>query len=107
MTQSEAWVYYFYMCLTSPGYSLPLSHFPPPELYSLETRALPEMITKVSFNCNTSRKVLYGPVRLNRGRFHPFATEQGIDQIQCILKQWTSSLDLLYGAPRVVLVSQS
>jgi hypothetical protein len=92
MTRSEAWTYYFSMYLTSPGYSLPLSHFSPPELYSLETRSLPALITKIGFNRNTSCKVLYGPARLNGGGFRPFATEQGVGQIQYMFKQWTSIL---------------
>jgi hypothetical protein len=87
MTRSEAWTYYFSMYLTSPGYPLPLSHFSASELYALETKSLPAMNAKCSFNRNTSRKVLYGG-------FRPFATEQGIGQIQYLMKHWTSTLDI-------------
>jgi hypothetical protein len=52
------------------------------------------MISKCGFNRNTSRKVIYGPVRLNGGGFRPFATEQGVGQIQYLFKHWTSTLRL-------------
>ena len=92
LTRREAWTYYFSMYLTSPGYPLPLSHFSPSELHKLETKSLPAIIAKCGFNRNSSRDVLYGPVRFNGGGFRPFRTEQGVGQIQYILKHWTSAL---------------
>jgi hypothetical protein len=73
---------------------LPLSHFSSSELHALESKSLPAMIAKCGFNRNTSRKVLYGPSRLNGGGFRPFATEEGVGQIQYLLKHWTSTLDI-------------
>jgi hypothetical protein len=94
MTRQESWTYYFSMYLTSPGYPLPLSHFSPSELHALETKSLPAMIARCGFNRNTSRVVLYGPVRLNGGSLRPFVTEQGVAQIQYLYKHWSSTLQL-------------
>jgi hypothetical protein len=38
--------------------------------------------------------VLYGPARLNGGSLRPFATEQGVAQIQYLYKHWSSTLQL-------------
>ena len=92
LTRREAWTYYFSMYLTSPGYPLQLSHFSPAQLHKLETKSLPAIISKCGFNRNTSRRVIYGPVRLNGGGFRPFQTEQGVGQILYLLKQWTCPL---------------
>jgi hypothetical protein len=70
------------MYLTSPGYPLPLSHFSASELHGLETKSLPALIAWCGFNRNTSRVVLYSPARLNGGSLRPFATEQGVAQVQ-------------------------
>jgi hypothetical protein len=82
------------MYLTSPGYPLPLSHFSAPELHALETKSPPALIARCGFNRNTSRVVLYGPARLNGGSLRPFATEQGVAQVQYLYKHWSSSLQL-------------
>ena len=92
LTRRDAWTYYFSMYLTSPGYPLPLSHFSPVDLHSLETKSLPALIAKCGFNRHTARDVLYGPVRLNGGGFRPFRTEQGVGQILYLLKHWTCDL---------------
>lgn len=93
MTRQEAWTYYFAMYLTSPGYPLPLSHFSPQQLRDMEKKSLPALIAKCGYNRNTSsRLVLNGPVRLNGAGFRPFATEQGVGQIQYLVKHWTSTL---------------
>ena len=92
LTRRDAWTYYFSMYLTSPGYPLQLSHFSPAQLHKLETKSLPAIISKCGFNRNTSRRVIYGPVRLNGGGFRPFTTEQGLGQTLYILKQWSSTL---------------
>jgi hypothetical protein len=94
MTRQESWTYYFSMYLTSPGYPLPLSHFSAPELHALETKSLPALIARCGFNRNTLRVVLYGPARLNGGSLRPFATEQGVAQVQYLYKHWSSSLQL-------------
>ena len=92
LMRRNAWTYYFSMYLTSLGHPLPLSHFSPSELHKLKTKALPAIIAKCGFNRNSSRDFLYGPVCLNGGGFRPFRTEQGVGQIQYILKHWTSAL---------------
>ena len=92
LTRRDAWTYYFSMYLTSPGYPLPLSHFSPDQLHDLETKSLPALIAKCGFNRNSSRAVLYGPVRFNGGGFRPFSTEQGVGQILYLMKQWTCTL---------------
>ena len=92
LSRREAWTYYFSIYLTSPGYPLPLSHFSPSELHKLETKSLPAIIAKCGFNRNSSRDVLYGPVRFNGGGFRPFRTEQGVGQLQYLVKHWTSAL---------------
>ena len=92
LTRREAWTYYFSMYLTSPGYPLPMSHFSPAQLHKLETKSLPAIIAKCGFNRNTSRRVIYGPVRLNGAGFRPFQTEQGVGQILYLMKQWTCTL---------------
>ena len=92
MTRSEAFTYYFSMYLTSPGYPLPLSHFSPSELHKLETKSLSAIIAKCGFNRKMSRFVMYGPVRLNGAGFRPFKTEQGIGELQFLMKHWTSTL---------------
>ena len=92
MTRREAFTYYYSMYLTSPGYPLPLCHFSPTELHSLETKSLPAILAKCGFNRKTSRLVIYGPVRLNGAGFRPFRTKQGLGQVQYFLKHWTSTL---------------
>ena len=72
MTRREAFTYYYSMYLTSPGYPLPLCHFSPSELHSLETKSLPAMIAKCGFNSKTSRLVIYGPAKINGAGFQPF-----------------------------------
>ena len=92
LSRREAWTYYFSMYLTSPGYPLPLCHFTPKELHKLETKSLPSLISKCGFIRTTSRVVLYGPKCLNGGGLRPFATEQGVGQVQYFFKHWTSQL---------------
>jgi hypothetical protein len=42
----EAWTYYFSKYLTSPGYPLPVCHFSPSQLQSLERKVLPALFAR-------------------------------------------------------------
>jgi hypothetical protein len=89
LSQLEGWTYYFSKYLTSPGYALPMCHFPLKHLTPLEWKCFPAMFARCGFNCNTSQNVLFVPSKYNGAGFPPFSTEQGVGQLQYFVKQWS------------------
>ena len=80
--------------LASPGYPLPICHFDPKQLLTLERKTLPTMFARCGFNRNTSLNILFGPTRFNGAGFRPFSTEQGVGQLQLFVKHWSSSMEI-------------
>jgi hypothetical protein len=66
LSRQEAWTYYFSKYLTSPGYPLPVCHFTPAQLQSLERRVLPAIFARCGFNRNTSRNCSMRNSRVRR-----------------------------------------
>jgi hypothetical protein len=93
LSRQEAWTYYFLKYLTSPGYPLPVCHFTLAQLQQLERKVLPALFAHCGFNRNTSRNVLFGPIRFGGAGFRPFCTEQGVGQLQFFVKHWTHPLE--------------
>jgi hypothetical protein len=86
LTRHDAWVAYFAVFVPSMIYTLPVLHHLPKRLRKLQSAATRATLMKIGFNRNTAHRVVYGPSRYGGLGFRDLVVEQGIAQIEMLVR---------------------
>jgi hypothetical protein len=82
----EAWIYYYSVFLRSVGYPLGVSHLSPSQLDNLQRPMVSITLQKMGYTRSLSRAIAFGPSRYGGLDFRDLRTEQGLDQIQLVMR---------------------
>jgi hypothetical protein len=86
LARHDAWVAYFAVFVPSMIYTLPVSHHSPKKLRKLQSAATRTTLVKIGFNRNTAQRVVYGPSQYGGLGLRDLAVEQGIAQIEMLVR---------------------
>jgi hypothetical protein len=73
-------------------YTLPVSHHGPKLLRELQSPATRANMTKLGYNRNTAHRVVYGPSRYGGLGFRDLFVEQGIGQVQLLVRHLRAAI---------------
>jgi hypothetical protein len=73
-------------------YTLPVSHHSPKRLKRLQPAATRATLMKLGFNCNMAHQVVYGPSRYGGLGFRDLFVEQGIGQVEILVRHLRANL---------------
>jgi hypothetical protein len=86
LSKRDTWVAYFAVFLPAMTYTLPVSHHIPKQLQTLQSPATRATLMKLGFNWNTAHRMVYGPSRYGGLGFRDLAVEQGIGQVELLVR---------------------
>jgi hypothetical protein len=86
LSKHDAWIAYFAVFAPSMTYALPVSHHLPKHLYKAQSAASRATLMKLGFNRNTPSRVVFGPSRYGGLGLRNLAVEQGISQIELLVR---------------------
>jgi hypothetical protein len=86
LSQRETWVAYFAVFVPSMTYTLPISHHSAKSLATLQSAPTRAALMKIGFNRNTAKRIVYGPSRYGGLGFRDLFVEQGIAQVELLVR---------------------
>jgi hypothetical protein len=86
LSRQDTWVEYFAVFVPSMTYTLPVSHHSQKRLTKLQSAATRATLMKIGFNDNTAHRVVYGPSRYGGLGFRDLFVEQGIGQVEMLVR---------------------
>jgi hypothetical protein len=86
LSRRDTWVAYFAVFVPSMTYTLPVSHHSQKRLTKLQSAATRATLMKLGFNRNTAHRVVYGPSRYEGLGFRDLFVEQGIGQVEMLVR---------------------
>jgi hypothetical protein len=82
----DAWVYYYSVFLRSVGYPLGVSHLSPKQQENIQRPMISITLQKMGYSRSTSRALAFGPSYYGGLDYRDLRVEQGIDQIQLVIR---------------------
>jgi hypothetical protein len=86
LSRHDAWIAYVAVFVPSMSYTLPVSHHQASKLMKLQSAATRSTLMKLGFIRNTPTGVVSGPSRFSGLGFRDLAVEQGIGQVELLIR---------------------
>jgi exonuclease III len=90
VTHTEAWTFYHAIYLTSVGYPTTATHISDQDFLKIQGKATTAVLQKMGYSSTTAHAIVFGPQFFGGLSFRYLSVEQGIQQIQTIVKHWRS-----------------
>jgi hypothetical protein len=86
LTRRNTWVAYFAVFVPSMTCTLLVLYHSPRKLQKVQSAATRTTLMKIGFNRNTAHRVVYGPSRYGGLGFRNLFVEQGISQVEMLVR---------------------